>query len=44
MKEMNIPVGISDFEKIRNGGFHYIDKSSLITEFLKEKAEAERRN
>ena len=44
MKEMNIPVGISDFEKIRNGGFYYIDKSSLITEILKEKAEAERRN
>ena len=21
MKEMNIPVGVSDFEKIRNGGF-----------------------
>ena len=44
MKEMNIPVGVSDFEKIRNGGFYYIDKSSLITEILKEKAEAERRN
>ena len=44
MKKLNIPVGISDFEKVRNGGFYYIDKSSLITEILKEKAEAERRN
>ena len=34
-----IPVGISDFEKIRNGGFYYIDKSGLITEILDEKAE-----
>ena len=39
MKEMNIPVGVSDFEKIRNGGFYYIDKSGLITQILKEKAE-----
>ena len=39
MKQLNIPVGISDFEKIRNGEFYYIDKSSLITEILKEKAE-----
>ena len=39
MKKLNIPVGISDFEKIRNGEFYYIDKSGLITEILKEKAE-----
>ena len=39
MKDMNIPVGVSDFEKIRNGGFYYIDKSGLITRILKEKAE-----
>ena len=39
MKKMNIPVGISDFEKIRNSGFYFIDKSGLITEILKEKAE-----
>ena len=39
MKKLNIPVGISDFEKIRNGGFYYIDKSGLITEILNEKAE-----
>ena len=39
MRKLNIPVGISDFEKIRNGGFYYIDKSGLITEILNEKAE-----
>ena len=39
MKKLNIPVGISDFEKIRKGGFYYIDKSDLITEILDEKAE-----
>ena len=39
MKKMNIPVGISNFEKIRNGGFYYINKSGLIAELLDEKAE-----
>ena len=39
MKKLSIPVGISDFEKIRNGGFYYIDKSGLIAEILNEKAE-----
>ena len=39
MKKMNIPVGISNFEKIRNDGFYYVDKSGLITEILKGKAE-----
>ena len=39
MRKLNIPVGISDFEKIRNSGFYYIDKSGLITEILNEKAE-----
>ena len=39
MKKMNIPVGISNFEKIRNGDFYYIDKSGLIAEILDEKAE-----
>ena len=30
MKEMNIPVGVSDFKKIRKNGYYYIDKSRLI--------------
>ena len=36
MVNLNIPVGISDFEKIRNNGFYYVDKSSLIAEILKD--------
>ena len=39
MEKMNIPVGISNFEKIRKGDFYYIDKSGLIAEILDEKAE-----
>ena len=27
MKNRNIPVGISDFEKIRNDKFYYVDKT-----------------
>ena len=34
MKEMNIPVGVSDFEEIRKNGYYYIDKSGLIEELL----------
>ena len=32
MKEMNIPVGVSDFEEIRKNEYYYIDKSELIGE------------
>ena len=39
MRTMNIPVGISDFEKIRGNGFYYIDKSGLIAEILETNAE-----
>lgn len=39
MRELNIPVGISDFEKIRSGGFYYVDKTGLIAELLKQDAE-----
>ena len=35
MVSLNIPVGISDFEKIRKNGYYYVDKSELITELLK---------
>lgn len=34
MKELNIPVGVSDFEEIRKNGYYYIDKSGLIEELL----------
>ena len=36
MTNLNIPVGISDFEKIRNNGFYYVDKSGLIAEIFKD--------
>ena len=34
MKSLNIPVGISDFEKIRENQYYYIDKTGLITGLL----------
>lgn len=36
MMNLNIPVGISDFEKIRNNGYYYVDKSGLIAEILRD--------
>ena len=40
MKKINIPVGISDFSKIREDGYYYIDKSCLLSDLLgKEIAE-----
>ena len=39
MKALNIPVGISNFEKIRNNGFYDVDKTGLIEELLKTEAE-----
>lgn len=40
MREINIPVGISDFAKIREDGYYYIDKSCLLSDLLgKEIAE-----
>ena len=36
MKNLMIPVGISDFEEIREKGYYYIDKSGLITDIMKK--------
>ena len=36
MKKLNIPVGISDFAKIRDRKYYYVDKTNLIAELLKE--------
>ena len=38
MARLSIPVGISDFEKIRRNGYYYVDKSGLIAELLEEKS------
>lgn len=37
MARINIPVGISDFGKIRENGYCYVDKTGLIPELLREK-------
>ena len=34
MKNLNIPVGVSDFAEIRKNGYYYIDKSGLIGDIL----------
>lgn len=34
MVDLNLPVGISDFKKIRENDYYYIDKSGLIAELL----------
>ena len=38
MKNIDIPVGISDFAEIRKNNFYYIDKTGLIEELLKTTA------
>ena len=39
MNHLNIPVGVSNFEKIRREELYYIDKTGLIAELLKPGAE-----
>ena len=34
-----LPIGIGDFEKLRKGGFYYVDKTGLIRELLQNPAE-----
>ena len=41
MKALNIPVGISNFEKIRNNGFYYVDKTGLSQELLKNRSRSD---
>ena len=36
MKKLNIPVGISDFAKIRDRNYYYVDKTKLISDLLEE--------
>lgn len=38
MREVNIPVGTSDFAEIRREGYYYIDKSGLIEELLRARS------
>ena len=39
MKNVSIPVGVSDFAKIRESGYYYIDKTGLIANILSTSAE-----
>ena len=44
MKNINVPVGISNFEKIRQDGYYYVDKTGLIKDMLKNKKQNTRSN
>ena len=33
MVDLNIPVGVSDFEKLRENNYYYIDKTMMIKDF-----------
>ena len=34
MVDLNIPVGVSDFEKLRENNYYYIDKTGFISKLL----------
>ena len=36
MRYLKLPLGMSDFEEIRQNGYYYIDKSGLLIDMLKE--------
>jgi len=36
---VRFPIGISDFRKVREGGYHYVDKTALIDAVIEEDAE-----
>ena len=38
MRNLNIPVGVADFEEIRRNGYYYIDKTVLIRDILQSTA------
>lgn len=39
MANINLPVGVSKFEKIRKDNYFYVDKTGLVADILKEKTE-----
>lgn len=39
MTMMRLPIGIDDFEKLRQGGYYYVDKTLMIKDFLEMKDE-----
>ena len=34
-----LPIGIDDFEKVRRGGYYYVDKTLMIRDFLEMRDE-----
>lgn len=40
MRNLNIPVGVSDFKQIRENNYYYIDKSGMIAEILRTESTA----
>ena len=38
MRHLKLPLGMSDFEEIKQNGYYYIDKSGLISDLLVRKA------
>ena len=36
MKFKPLPIGVDDFEKIREQGYYYVDKTLLIKELLED--------
>ena len=39
MKKRKLPIGVSDFKKLRENKFYYIDKTGFITEIIETSAE-----
>ncbi len=39
MKKIRLPIGVSDFRKLRENNFYYVDKSSFIIEVIEASAE-----
>ena len=37
MNNMKLPVGISDFHKLRQNEYYYVDKTNLIKELLESR-------
>lgn len=41
MVDLNIPVDVSDFEKLRENNYYYIDKTGFISKLLQTKSAAQ---
>lgn len=40
MSKKRLPIGVTDFKKIIEGNYYYVDKTNFIAEILEKKAEA----